>query len=266
MRFILLSALSLLTLSVSARAETPVPGTVFQDCPYCPEMVVLPRGTFQMGSTEHDREKPVHPVTIAYPLAIGRFKVTFGEWDACAADGGCLGDPPSDNGWGRGNRPVMNVSWNDAQRYVAWLARKTGKPYRLQSEAEYEYAGRAGSTSRFWWGSEPDKNMAACDGCGSAWDNVRTAPEGIFPANGFGVFDTAGNLSEWVQDRWNPSFEGAPGDGSAWETGDQRRRVFRGGSWFNYPRMITASYRNGDAPTVANFKIGFRVALTLSGN
>lgn len=243
----------------------PPPGTVFRDCPQCPEMIVIPPGVFTMGETGHSRETPLHSVSIRAPFAIGRFTVTFEEWAACLADGGCAGQRPSDAGWGGGRRPVINVSWDEAQGYVAWLARKSGRPYRLPSEAEFEYVARAGTTTDFWWGSSIGQGNANCDGCGSAWDNRQTAPVGSFKANPFGVYDTAGNVTQWMADRWNSNYVGAPTDGSAWMTGDPRRVVMRSGSWFNGQARQHAAFRNGDAPIVRNSKIGFRVARSFEG-
>ena len=150
-------------------------------------------------------------------------------------------------GWGRDNRPVVNVSWNDAKEYVGWLNRKTGRDpelvgqtYRLLSEAEWEYAARAGSTTAFWWGDDVGRNNANCDGCGSQWDNTKTAPVGSFKANDFGLYDMAGNVWEWVQDCYQNSYDGAPKDGSVWEDGaDCAARVLRGGSW-SFPDLWTA--------------------------
>jgi formylglycine-generating enzyme required for sulfatase activity len=194
---------------------------------------------------------------------VGRYDVTFDEWDACVADGGCSGYKPDDHGWGRGRRPVINVTWNDAQQYVLWLSKKTGKHYRLLSESEFEYVARAGTTTDYWWGDKEGDGNANCWGCGSRWEHKSTAPVGSFKPNAFGVYDTAGNVTEWVEDRWNSNYVGAPADGSAWETGDPDRRVMRSGSWFNDWNLQHSAYRNGDTPLVKNSKIGFRVAVTL---
>jgi len=238
-------------------------GSVFKDCSQCPEMVVIPPGTFTMGQPGHSRRTPLHPVTIGYSFAVGRYDVTFDEWDACVADGACSGYRPDDHGWGRGRRPVINVSWDDAQLYVAWLAKKTGKHYRLLSEAEFEYVARAGATTTFWWGDSVGRGNANCSNCGSQWDSKQTSPVDSFKPNAFGVYDTAGNVTQWVEDRWNSTYDGAPRDGSAWETGDQLRRVMRSGSWYNNSGDQEASFRNADSPRVHNQKIGFRVAVTL---
>ena len=245
------------------------PGDTFRDCPECPELVVVPAGSFMMGSPEgeegrFDAEGPLHEVRIDYPLAVGVYAVTFDEWDACVSDGGCGRYRPDDNGWGRGARPVISVSWEDAQRYVKWLSWKTGKGYRLLSESEWEYVARAGTRTRYWWGDEIDRNRANCNECGSRWDNKGTAPVGSFSANAFGLYDVHGNVHEWVEDCWNDSYDGAPTDGSAWESEDCSLRVVRGGSWGNVPGFLRSALRirgtTGDRVNVA----GFRVARTLT--
>jgi formylglycine-generating enzyme required for sulfatase activity len=213
----------------------------FRECGNCPTMVVLPAGEFMMGSPlgetgRRDDESPQHKVTIAANLAVGRFEVTFDEWDACVVLGGCVYKPPDQKGWGRGDRPVINVSWDDAQHYVAWLAKRTNKPYRLLSEAEWEYAARAGSDKAYPWGSEIGTRRANCDGCGSPWDDQQTAPVGSFAPNAFGLYDMHGNVQEWVQDCYHANYEGAPQDGSAWTTScEDNRKVLRGGSWYGSP-------------------------------
>ena len=197
------------------------PGVIFRDCDQCPQMVVVPAGRFRMGDVSGagaSDEKPVHDVILAAPFAVGKYEVTFAEWDACVAAGGCK-HRPEDEGWGRGSRPVIDVSWEDTQQYVGWLSRETGKPYRLLSEAEWEYVARAGTTTKYPWGDDIGTNRANCAGCGSQWDNKMTAPVESFEANAFGLFDTAGNVWEWVEDCWNGSYRGAPNDGSAWTSG-----------------------------------------------
>jgi formylglycine-generating enzyme required for sulfatase activity len=195
-------------------------GDVFKECADCPEMVVLPAGEFLMGSPANEEgrdadESPLHIVVVARPFAVARFELTFDEWDACVTLGGCTYSP-SDQGWGRGTRPVINVSWNDAQQYVAWLSARTGRPYRLLSEAEWEYAARSGSDKPYPWGGEIGNAHANCAGCGSQWDASQTAPAGSFAPNAFGLYDMHGNVSEWVQDCAHASYSEAPGDGSAW--------------------------------------------------
>ena len=269
------AAAALLTLSplaVAAQEEAPQweAGAVFRDCPECPEMVVVPAGSFMMGSPvsekdRYDSEGPVHRVTIAAPFAVGVYEVTFDEWDACVGAGGCGGYRPDDRGWGRGNRPVIMVSWEDAQAYVDWLSGKTGESYRLLSESEWEYAARAGTTTRYHWGDDIGRNRANCwdSHCGDSWDY--TAPVGSFGANGFGLHDVYGNVWEWVEDCRNESYVGAPSDGSAWLSGNCDRRVLRGGSWLHNPRDLRAAYRGGRSTgNRYNITVGFRVARTLT--
>ncbi|MGA3002574.1 MAG: formylglycine-generating enzyme family protein [Acetobacteraceae bacterium] len=238
-------------------------GSLFKDCSQCPDMVVISPGSFIMGEDGRTREMPRHTVTVGYSFAVSRFDVTFDEWDACVADGGCGMYRPADAGWGRGRRPVVNVSWDDIQSYLAWISKKTGKRYRLPSEAEWEYVARAGTTTAFWWGNDVGNGNANCDHCGSAWDDKQTSPVASFRPNAFGVYDTAGNVTQWVEDRWNANYNGAPQDGSAWEAGDPLRRVMRSGSWYNGPAAQHSAFRNGDSPRVRNVKIGFRIAVTM---
>ena len=245
-------------------------GSVFRDCPHCPEMTAVPSGNSMMGSppSEDGRwsvEGPQHRVAIGAPFAVGVYPVTFDEWDACASAGGCGGyRPPDERGWGRGRRPVVNVSWYEAQSYVAWLSRETGESYRLLSESEWEYVARAGTVTRYWWGDDIGRNRANCGGCGSRWDYESTAPVGSFAANGFGLHDVHGNVWEWVQDCWNDSYAGAPGDGSARESGNCSRRVLRGGSWVYDPRDLRAANRGWSDTVYRYFYAGFRVARTFT--
>ena len=244
-------------------------GETFRDCPECPEMVVVPAGSFTMGSppSEEDRfdnEGPVRRVTFAEPFAVGVYEVTFAEWDACVSGGGCGGYRPDDEGWGRGNRPVINVSWKDARAYVAWLSEKTGEEYRLLSESEWEYAARAGTTTRYSWGDRVGSNRANCgrNYCGDSWEY--TAPVGSFAANEWGLRDMHGNVGEWVEDCWNGSYAGAPSDGRAWVSGECGSRVLRGGAWYNYPWLLRSARRVGfDSGYRSNY-LGVRVARTLA--
>ena len=214
------------------------------------EMVSIPAGSFRMGDLSgegYDDEKPVRTVTVP-AFRLGKHEVTFAQWDACVADGGCNGYPPDDWGWGRGDRPVINVSWDDVQLFIDWLNRKTGGNYRLPSEAEWEYAARAGSRTKYSWGDDIGNNRANCDGCGSQWDDKRTAPVGSFPANAWGLHDMHGNVQEWVQDCRNDSYEGAPDDGSAWTSGDCSQRMIRGASWNSNPEHLRSANRNSARP------------------
>jgi formylglycine-generating enzyme required for sulfatase activity/curved DNA-binding protein CbpA len=239
---------------------------VFRDCPDCPEMVVMPAGSFMMGSNDGSAdEKPVHKVTIAKPFAVGKFDVTFAEWDACVAASGCK-HKPEDHGWGRGNRPVINVSWDDATKeYLPWLSRKTGKSYRLLTEAEWEYAARAGTTTTYFWGNDIGRNRTNCIGCGSQWDNKQTAPAGSFASNGFGLFDMHGNVYQWVQDCYHDSYQNAPTDGSVWmqSCGHSGSRVVRGGSWNSFSLYLSATGRSWGNTVHRNSNLGFRLARTL---
>jgi formylglycine-generating enzyme required for sulfatase activity len=237
-----------------------------RDCRECPEMVLVPAGEFMRGSPadEPDRvfnEGPQRKVKIAAPFWVGRYEVTFAEWDACVAAGGCS-IKPNDEGWGRANRPVIHVSWKDAKEYVGWLSQETGKTYRLLSEAEWEYSARARSTTAFWWGKDVGKGNANCDGCGSEWDGKKTGPVGSFKANDFGLYDTAGNVWEWVEDCWHESYRGSPIDGSSWLEGDCTYRGLRGGAWYYEPRLVRSARRDGGDPAIRNEVIGFRVART----
>ena len=172
-----------------------------------PEMVVIPAGRFRMGCVSRrdcsEEELPVHEVTISQPFAVSKYEVTFEQWDACVQGGGCGGYRPDDWGYGRADRPVIDVSWRDAQSFVSWLSIQTGEDYRLLTEAEWEYVARAGSETAFSWGHEIGSNRANCFECGSQWDGRETAPVGSFPANAFGVHDMHGNVEEWVEDCWN---------------------------------------------------------------
>jgi len=239
----------------TAPAELPA-GTVFRDGDDCPEMVVVPAGEFMMG------EGTQHKVTIARPFAVGKYPVTFDEWDACVAAGGCK-YKPEDAGWGRSRRPAINVSWDDAQEYVAWLSKKTGKSYRLLSEAEWEYAARAGTTTRYPWGDEPGTNLANFQNSGSQWSGKQTSPVGSFEPNAFGLYDMIGNVWEWLQDCWNDSYKGAPTDGSAWESGNCGLRVVLGGSCCNLPELARVAIRSRLAPSFRLSFQGFRLARTL---
>ena len=257
-------------LSPQVAAAAVKPGEIFRDCPDCPRMVAIPPGSFIMGSLEAERrafnvpaifdkmESPRHAVTIAYPYAVGRFSVTMAEWDSCVADGGCGGYRPDDAGWGRGRRPVMNVDWADAQAYVDWISRKTGRRYRLLSEAEWEYAARGGTTTPFFFGS----TVSDVNGNYGGHRNG-TLPVGSFPPNGFGLYDMAGNSAQWVEDCYHDSYIGAPADGSAWLVGECVNRNVRGGGWSLDAWCLRVAQRIGDPPGSRNTHLGFRVARDL---
>jgi formylglycine-generating enzyme required for sulfatase activity len=239
------------------------PKESFKDCPTCPEMVVVPAGTFSMGSNEASDETPIHRVVLAKAFAVGKFEVTFADWDACAADNACV-HKPKDQGWGRATRPVIYISWNDVTKaYLPWLSRKTGHSYRLLSEAEWEYAARAGSTTVYAWGDQPGSNNANCDRCGSAWGNKQTAPVGSFAANAFGLHDMHGNVWEWTQDCYVNSYSGAPSNGSARTKPKCESHVVRGGGWSDRPMYLRSAIRYGDPPDYRSNYVGFRIARKL---
>ena len=241
--------------STPPKPATYKPGDVFRDCPECGEMVVVPAGSFDMGA-HTTFEEPVHRVTIAKPFAVGRYLVTFREWDLCIASGGCK-FRPDDQNWGRGNRPVIDVSWLDAKDFLKWLSDKTGQVYRLPSEAEWEYAARAGTKSTYWWGRDIGTDNANCRNCGTGGN--QTFPVGTFKPNPFGLFDTAGNAAEWVEDCWNDDYRHAPHDGSALTTGQCQLRVLRGGAFDSDAKYVASAARfryDYDVRYLAN---GFRV-------
>jgi formylglycine-generating enzyme required for sulfatase activity len=217
---------------------TPAPFQTIRDCSDCPEMVVVPAGKFMMGSVEgNDNEKPIHEVTISRPFAVGKYEVTFAEWDACVAGGGCRGNPrPDDKGWGRGRRPVIYVHWNDAHEYVSWLSHKTRHNYRLLTEAEWEYAARAGTTTQYAFGDTITKQQAQF---GQPQDKGKTVEVGSFPPNAWGLHDMHGNVWEYVEDDYHLDYTGnPPTDSSSWGTDRMELRVLRGGSWIDDPRSL----------------------------
>lgn len=257
-------------------------GRVFRDCAHCPEMVIVPSGSFRMGSPgseedRYDNEGPRQDVRIDYRFAVGLYEVTFAEWDACANAGGCSGYFPEDEGWGRGIRPVINVSWRDAQEYISWLSEMTGHSYRLLSESEWEYVARAGTTTARFWGDSSEDQCGYANGAdeeaqkyNSSWavascddETYRTSPVGSYMSNEFGLHDVLGNVWEWVADCWNGSYTGAPVDGRARETGDCSKRVLRGGSWFNGPGFLRSALRYRNSTGYRSNLSGIRVARTL---
>ena len=211
-----------------------------------------------MGSTEvFAFESPVHEITISKPFYMGRREVTFDEWDACLSEGGCQ-YRPGDRGQGRGLRPASDLDWNDAKAYVAWLSKKTGKTYRLPSEAEWEYAARAGTKTSYYWGNAAEKDRANCAGCNTT-PLKNTVATGTFPPNAFGLIDMAGNAAEWVEDCWEDNYKAAPKDGSAFAKPDCRERVLRGGSFNNDQRFVRTAARFKYDYDVRYYTNGFRV-------
>lgn len=265
-----------------ARAEET--GSGFRDCDLCPDMVVLPAGEFMMGSDKaesgHLDEKPLHAVRISKPFAVAKTETTFAQWDACTADGKCV--KADDTGIGRNAYPAINVSWNDANAYAAWLSAKTRKSYRLLSEAEFEYAARGGTKTAWFWGGNDDRHKA----CGFAnlhdesgkkahpnyvWSHVlcddgaeENAPAGKYKPNPYGLHDMIGNVREWVADCHQTGYTGAPDDGSVRShSGACEKRVVRGGGWVDGPSTARAAYRYAEAEDMRNYQLGFRVARDL---
>ena len=237
------------------------PGESFRDLDGGPEMVIVPAGEFWMGSKDGEGdadERPRHKVTIPKPFAVGRYPVTFDEWDAARAASG-VSHNPFDEGWGRGRRPVINVNWDDAQAYIRWLSSKTGQPYRLLSEAEWEYCCRAGTeTAYYFGGSESDLDRHAWY---SANSGSKTHPVGEKLPNEWGLYDMHGNVWEWCEDCWNGNYHNAPADGLAWTSGSDKYRVLRGGSWNDSPQGLRAARRSSFNPRGRYINRGFRVAL-----
>jgi formylglycine-generating enzyme required for sulfatase activity/uncharacterized caspase-like protein len=265
---------------LSAERERALkPQERFKECDTCPEMVTVPAGTFAMGSpaSEAGREAgegPQQQIAFGRPFAVGRSAVTFAEWNACVAEGGCNAYRPGDYGWGAGKHPVINVSWSDARAYVAWLSKKTGAPYRLLSEAEREYVTR-GCTSptcpstAFWFGAEISPERANYDwrysynGSAKAQPPRRTVATDAAAANPFGLLQVHGNVREWVEDCWNETLAGMPRDGVPRTTGDCTTHVVRGGSWADEPKDLRSAKRSWEVADERRAEIGFRVARTL---
>lgn len=257
-------------------------GQVFKDCPACPEMVVIPAGSFIMGSPEQEGSKPeeipMRRVTLGSPLAMSKHEVTWDEWNACLLEKACASG--RDEGWGQGRRPVINISRGEAIRYAEWLSEKTGHQYRLPSEAQWEYAARAGSVGKHHWGdsSEPICEYASVfnaafspyDGKNWEWNYFEcndgykeTAPVGLFKPNAFGLHDMLGNVREWTLDCFNGNYESAPVDGSAWMAGECKYYVTRGGSWVTEPVYVRSAARYWVESTNQNDDLGIRLVRTL---
>ncbi len=249
------------------------PGEVFQDCSGCPQMVVIPGGSFLMGSPEDEAgrfqdEGPSRRVTIS-PFAAGRLEITQDQYSACVAAGPC--SPAPNSGFGGGDHPATYVSWTDAKAYIKWLSAQTGRTYRLLSEAEWEYAARAGTDTAYWWGEAADRAFAnygsdqCCLGSASGEDRwERTAPVGSFPANAFGLHDMHGNVWELVEDCYAQYYaSGRSDDGSPFVRGECAFRIYRGGSWSYDPRYLRSAYRSWSSVTNRSAHLGFRVARDL---
>lgn len=301
MQSMLRALLAALTIALAASAS-PVASAQetisreFRECSVCPEMVGIPAGKFLMGSPNQepgrfDAEGPQHVVAVR-AFALGKYEVTNEEFLTFLRETGYQPAPCNPilglvwQSPGRGlayppgtvqppRDPAVCLNWRDAEAYIAWLNGKARAraapggpgPYRLPSESEWEFAARAGTTTARWWGEAIGRGNANCNGCGSAWDNKSFAPVGSFGPNPFGLYDMLGNVWQWTADCWNESYAGAPGDGSAWTSGDCRKRVLRGGSWSNLPSFIRSATRIGTDAAGGDFDYssyaGFRVARTL---
>ena len=227
-----------------------------RDCPQCPEMVSIPAGIFEMGGMDDPMEGPVHRVSVK-AFSIGRYPVKIGEWKQCVAAKACRYSPTGDD-----ELPVYNINWDDAQEYVAWLSATTNAKYRLPTEAEWEYAARGRTTTKYWWGGQPETGKAACKGCGSGYAGDQPMKVGVFAANGFGLFDMTGSIDQWVSDCWNRSYVGAPSDGRSWDRPNCRQHVLRGGSWRNDVSYSRTSSRNSYDTDVRYPTHGLRVVRT----
>jgi formylglycine-generating enzyme required for sulfatase activity/class 3 adenylate cyclase len=221
-----------------------------------PEMKVLPAGSFAMGSNEDISERPVHQVTIK-PFAIGKYPITVRQWNECAAAKAC-----GFVATGKDDAPVANVSWSDAKLYVAWLAEVMRKPYRLPSEAEWEYAARAGTQTKYWWGDQLQPGMANCKDCADVPAADQPVKVGNFKPNPFGLYDMGGGIDQWVEDCWHRNYQGAPADGLPWAGGDCTSHVIRSGSWKNDARYVRPANRDNYDTNVRYPTHGFRVALS----
>lgn len=271
---------ALLALALAFSGGTAPAAATFRDCPDCPVMVTIPAGRFAMGTGPDEIarwgvaptnrtigwQQPRHEVTIARAFALAETPVTRADYARFAAE---AGPKIAGIGWeSPGIRqsdadPVVRVSWDEAQAYVAWLSRRAGRPYRLPSEAEWEYAARGGTTTAYYWGDDAGVGHTVCDDCGSAWDGKATAPVRSFAPNPFGLYDMLGQVFEWTRDCWNPSYAGAPADGSAWMTGDCAVHPSRGGSWNLDARISRAGQRARDDHDYQGNMVGFRVARDL---
>ena len=237
-------------------------GQVFQDCADCPVVVRIPGGSFTMGQAKGDASAaPQHTVTVR-AFVIGQYPVTVGEWKACVEGGGCSFTPRMTNADYR--TPVHNVSWDDAQQYTLWLSRSTGEKYRLPTEAEWEYAARAHTSTRYWWGDTVGTMLANCSDCGGRQDARTPLPVGSFKSNPFGLHDMHGGVAQWVADCWFPNYQGAPTDASARDQKNCQKRVLRGGSFRTDRETITASARGNYDSSVRYIAHGFRVARDLN--
>jgi formylglycine-generating enzyme required for sulfatase activity len=280
-----LATIAIVVLTAAACAE-PESGDEFRDCEACPSMVRIATGTFAMGAPDSERnrdddEGPVRDVSMEREFAMAKSETSWSEWQACMDDGACVAPTghsmPEGSDWGKGTRPVITVSWSDAQAYVSWISEKTGRTYRLPTEAEWEYVARAGAQSRYQYGDDPKTLCRIGNGADLAtnfnnrndcYDRIgrETAPGGSFEPNAFGLFDMIGNVWEWTEDCWNTSYHSAPISGEAWRTGDCSQAVIRGGSWGSYPHNLRFATRQGLERNYRGHEVGFRVAADVQGS
>jgi formylglycine-generating enzyme required for sulfatase activity len=247
--------------SVTVPENTPPAGPIaaVKDCTACPVLLALYPGPFTMGNNSSDpSERPAHKVSLKAPYALGKYEVTVEQWNMCVQANVCPSIPSAANA--AGNLPMRDVSWDEAQLYLKWLSSTSGKPYRLPTEAEWEYAARGGTTTRYWWGDQMKGGNSSCKGCGEPWNAEGPPPAGSFVANPFGFFDMNGSVWEWVADCWHSSYKGAPGDGSVWNGGSCSSRVIRGGSWKEDASYMLSTTRFRYDSTVRQSQNGFRVA------
>ncbi len=236
-------------------------GGEIKDCPACPVLIPIAAGSFTMGSNNDDpAEKPPHRVSVGRAFAIGKYEVTVEQWNACADAGACTRVAPEGESTPPGNAPMRNVSWDDAQVYVKWLSKVGGKPYRLPTEAEWEYAARGGTQSTYWWGDQMKKGTADCKDCGDPYKPEAPTPVGSFAANPYGLYDMNGSVWEWVADCWHSSYKNAPADGRAWDDPSCSVRVIRGGSWREGAAYMQSATRFKYSSSVRQSQNGFRVA------
>ncbi|GAB4190837.1 MAG: hypothetical protein Tsb002_19090 [Wenzhouxiangellaceae bacterium] len=246
--------------------------TIFKDCPDCPNMVIIPGGTFFMGTPDSqpifpNNERPQHAVSVP-PFAIGQTEITFAQWDMCVSHGGCTHIP--NDLWGRGEQPVIRVSWQDTLQYLEWLGQKSGFTYRLPSEAEWEYAARAGTQTLYNLGDCITTRQVNFNGkmplfgCPYGILRQQTLPVASFLPNAFGLYDTHGNVWEWTQDCWNDNYMGAPTDGSAWLTGNCDSAVIRSGAWSAVGASVRSAIRGSSFRNISSPNTGFRVARSIS--
>ncbi|CAD6520659.1 Hercynine oxygenase [Paraburkholderia hiiakae] len=248
--------------AVAAKANPAIskPGPHdIQDCPSCPVLIAVTPGNFTMGIDNDDAsERPAHRVTISHSYALAKYAVTVAQWNACVAASACPRLSNENNA--SPNAPVRDLSWDDAQQYVKWLSKVSGKPYRLPTEAEWEYAARAGTETRYWWGNDMRKGTANCKDCGPPWHAEAPNDVGSFPANAFGFYDMAGGVWEWTSDCWHNSYKNAPNDGHSWDEPNCQTRVIRGGSWRDGAGYMLAATRFKYDSSVRYEANGFRVA------